>query len=386
MNSSFAPVAAALTLVMIVGSGAWAGSPTEDLRGFFAAAGRILDGPEAEDTPGQRLIAIRAITAEIFDFSGAARLSLGHDWNARTPAERAEFVGLFADLIERSFIMAVASRVRLSEAVKVRYLGESRDGDVATVRTTISSKTGAELPFDYRMIERGDRWAIRDVVVDGVSLAANYRAQFSRVIHISSFSELVELIRAKLSAAPYELLRRQITETTERAPGDRPPDVSDAAPDASLRSAEPEPSPLPAMTLKEPEPATIDPPTADQDERASTESDRPARRPAQNPAHEPPAASATPVSAPAVTTGPYWIQIGAFKNAESARSLASLLNAQESRTAGRFTVIVHPGPAGTAFSRVRVGPFQSRAAAAVTLREFQTRGYTPFVADDRADP
>jgi len=44
---------------------------------------------------------------------------------------------------------------------------------------SIARRSGGEILFDYRMIERDGRWKIRDVVVDGVSVAANYRAQIA---------------------------------------------------------------------------------------------------------------------------------------------------------------------------------------------------------------
>ena len=66
------------------------------------------------------------------------------------------------------------------------------------MRTVIASKSGAELAFNYRMIERGQRWAVRDVVVDGVSLAANYRAQFGRILQSGSYSELIQQLRARV--------------------------------------------------------------------------------------------------------------------------------------------------------------------------------------------
>ena len=90
-----------------------------------------------------------------------------------------------------------------------------------------------------------------------------------------------------------------------------------------------------------------------------------------------------PVSARASSAKSYWVQVGAFKNPESARRLAALLSEQEAAGSNRWAVIV-----GTAFTdgqlaRVRVGPFPGRAEAASTLRELKGRGYTPFIAEER---
>lgn len=78
----------ALAVVLLFCPDGWAGSPTEQLRGFFASATRILDDPGTVRDPEARLSAIRTIVGDIFDFPEAAQLSLGPEWNARTPVER----------------------------------------------------------------------------------------------------------------------------------------------------------------------------------------------------------------------------------------------------------------------------------------------------------
>jgi len=48
--------------------------------------------------------AVRKVAVEIFDVQETAKRALGRHWQARTPAEREEFVQLFADLLERTYI------------------------------------------------------------------------------------------------------------------------------------------------------------------------------------------------------------------------------------------------------------------------------------------
>ena len=72
---------------------------------------------------------------------------------------------------------------------------ESVDGDRAVVRVLLVSPRDGTLPVEYRLGARGGQWTVEDVVVDGVSLAANYRAQFSRTIRTSSYETLVDRLR-----------------------------------------------------------------------------------------------------------------------------------------------------------------------------------------------
>ena len=47
------------------------------------------------------------------------------------------------------------------------------------------------------MLKRGDRWLVYDVIIEGVSLIANYRAQFNKIITTSSYQELLKKMKAK---------------------------------------------------------------------------------------------------------------------------------------------------------------------------------------------
>ena len=77
----------------------------------------------------------------------------------------------------------------------IRYLGESVEGNRATVATVMGSGSGKEIPLEYRMIQESERWAVYDVSVGGISLVASYRAQFSKVIKQSSYDGLVARLK-----------------------------------------------------------------------------------------------------------------------------------------------------------------------------------------------
>jgi phospholipid transport system substrate-binding protein len=172
-----------------------AGPPTEQLRARIEEVVKVLeDGqPKSEARARERRAVVRRIAEEIFDFSETAKRSLGRHWQARTPAEREEFVRLFADLLERAYL----SKIELYNGENIVYLGDSVEGDVATVRTKILTKQGVEVPVDYRMLRKDDRWLVYDVIIEGVSLVANYRTQFNKIIQTSSYQDLVKKMKAK---------------------------------------------------------------------------------------------------------------------------------------------------------------------------------------------
>jgi phospholipid transport system substrate-binding protein len=172
-----------------------AGAPLEQLRSQIDRVLKIMDDPELrkDSQAAQRRASVRKVADDIFDFQETAKRSLARHWLPRTPAEQGEFVKLFSDLLERSYI----SKIELYGGEKIAYLSDSMDGDQAVVKTKIITKSGTEVPVDYRMLKRGDRWLVYDVIIEGVSLVANYRTQFNKIIQTSSYQELVKKMKVK---------------------------------------------------------------------------------------------------------------------------------------------------------------------------------------------
>jgi phospholipid transport system substrate-binding protein len=190
-----AMVLAGVLVVGLSSAPAAAGVPTDQLKGAVERVLRTLDDPalRGDARLGDRRVAVRKIANEIFDFSEIARRSLGRYWQPLSEPQRTEFVGLFGDLLERSYI----SKIELYGGEKIVYSGERVEADLATVSTRIMTKNGTEVPVDYRLFKRGDRWMIYDVSVEGISLVSNYRTQFNKIIQTNGFNGLVEKMKTK---------------------------------------------------------------------------------------------------------------------------------------------------------------------------------------------
>jgi phospholipid transport system substrate-binding protein len=185
-----------LLVALLTAWTAMAGAPTDQLRPAVEQVIRTLEDPALKG-PGrgeERRRALRAVADEIFDWTEMSRRALGRHWQDRSPAEQQEFVGLFRALIERVY----GDRIDQYGGEKVRFAGDSVDGDQATVRTKVVTKSGQETAVDYRL-RSGDRWRVYDVAVEGVSLVANYRTQFNEVIRTSSYEELVKKLKSRAS-------------------------------------------------------------------------------------------------------------------------------------------------------------------------------------------
>jgi phospholipid transport system substrate-binding protein len=179
-----------------------AGIPTDQLRSATDRVLKVVQDPELKQ-PGkeqERRKQIRAIADQIFDWEETGKRALARHWQGRNPAEQKEFSALFADLIERSYI----GKIEQYSGERIVYAGEAVEGDQATVRTKLITKSGTEIPIDYRMLKEGDRWRAYDVVIEGVSLVSNYRTQFNKIIQQSGYKELINKMKAKQEELEFE--------------------------------------------------------------------------------------------------------------------------------------------------------------------------------------
>ena len=188
-------LAAALLVAVSLQPRAWAGEPADQLFAGIDRVLQVLEDPtmKPEAKAAERRAAIRRIASDIFDIEEISRRTLGRHWQVLTAAERAEFVQAFGDLLRRSYFMKIDGH----SVEKIALVGEAIDDDQATVRTTIKTRQGTEIPVDYLMTRSGERWRAYDVAVAGVSLVANYRSQFDRIIQRTSYQQLVKQVREK---------------------------------------------------------------------------------------------------------------------------------------------------------------------------------------------
>lgn len=185
-------------LVIVPVRAALAGPPAEQLKVVVNRVVATLEDPQlkGEARAEDRRRALRGATEMIFDWSEMGRRSLGLHWKKLDIAQQEEFTVLFRDLVERAYL----GTIERYDGERIIYVAEVTDGDTAVVRTRVTTRQGTEIPVDYRMLRRPDRWVIYDVAVENVSLVANYRGQFNRIMQASSYQDLVAKMRSRLDA------------------------------------------------------------------------------------------------------------------------------------------------------------------------------------------
>ena len=170
-------------------------SPVQELRSRVDRAVQVLSDPafKGPSKVAERRVKVRKIADEIFDYPEMAKRSLGVHWQQMGQGDRERFTRSFSDLLDRAYFEKIDSY----NGEKVRYLEPKVDGVQATVGTRVTTDKGSEIPVDYRMHRDNGKWMVYDVIIEGVSLVSNYRAQFDRIIRTASVAELIKRLEAQ---------------------------------------------------------------------------------------------------------------------------------------------------------------------------------------------
>jgi phospholipid transport system substrate-binding protein len=184
-------------LIMLVISGlSIAGEPTENIRKTTDKLIAIISDPDLKtpDKAKERAQLIRKAVDERFDWKEMSKRTLARHWKERTQKEREEFIVLFGELLERTYL----DRVEGYSGEKVLYVGEKVKGKYGMVTVKIVTKSDTEILVKYRLKNKGTDWLVYDISIQGVSLVNNYRKQFNSIMTRSSYKDLVEKLKAKI--------------------------------------------------------------------------------------------------------------------------------------------------------------------------------------------
>ncbi len=174
------------------------GTPTQAVKETIDEVLAVLGDQALKDSTREteRREKLEAIIGQRFDYEEMAKRTLAAEWKKISVEQQQEFVALFQQFLSKSY----AGNIDGYSGEQVEYLKERLKGDFAEVQTKVVSPK-VEIPLDYRLLKKDEKWGVYDVIIDGVSLTKNYRGQFSRIIKSSSFDGLLDKLRSKTDLA-----------------------------------------------------------------------------------------------------------------------------------------------------------------------------------------
>ena len=137
---------------------------------------------------------VRPTLEKFFNFESLTRKALGVGWKELTPAQQAQAVKLFSEIIIRSY----TSRFDPSSEVEINFSKALDLGEGRKVVPAAAKYQGTVVAVAYRVENAAGGWRVYDVIIEGVSLASNYRAQFDAIRQKGGGDALIHAMEEKL--------------------------------------------------------------------------------------------------------------------------------------------------------------------------------------------
>ncbi len=137
---------------------------------------------------------VRPVLEKFFNFESLTRKALGQGWKDLTPEQQGQAVKLFSEIIIRSY----TNRFDPSSQVDISFAHAT---DLAPGRKEVPAVAryqGSVVTVAYRVESGAEGWRVYDVIIEGVSLASNYRAQFDSIRQKGGGAALIQAMEEKV--------------------------------------------------------------------------------------------------------------------------------------------------------------------------------------------
>jgi phospholipid transport system substrate-binding protein len=173
-----------------------AAAKASDPEAFIKSVGdRALAALNAKDVgQDERVRRLEELLGDATDLDLVGRLALGRYWRQATAAQQSEYLKLFRDYARAG----LARRLHdYGGGVQFQVTGSrlAGEGD-AVVSSEVSRGDQSPVHVDWRVRKLGSRYAIVDVVAEGVSMLVTNRSQFESVVAQRGIAGLLDDLRS----------------------------------------------------------------------------------------------------------------------------------------------------------------------------------------------
>ena len=152
-----------------------ASASTADAENFLKkSVGEVVDVAKKSSDIESLAAGVRPILLKTISFDAMTRRAVGPGWRQFTEPERKEAITLFTTLIIRNY----SAKFTPGELPDVLFKSatETAPGRIEVATTTLYKGSRYEVVYRLEQPE-GKGWRVTDVVIEGVSMIANYRGQ-----------------------------------------------------------------------------------------------------------------------------------------------------------------------------------------------------------------
>ena len=183
------------TILMVSAAARLAAAADDPLTVVKTTVNQALTVLRDKQTPtATRQQQLRDIVSATFDFRTMSKSAMGYYWKQITPDQQQEFQNVFITFIENSYL----AKINEFTSGEVKYLNAQNDGtQYSMVKTNVLMAGQTPIDLDFRLLNKDGRWQVYDVTVDAVSIIANYRNQFNRIMATKGYSTLIADLKSK---------------------------------------------------------------------------------------------------------------------------------------------------------------------------------------------
>lgn len=137
-----------------------------------------------------------------FDRKLAAQLVLAKHWRTASDEQRERFINAFYNSLLRKYADGLLEFDE--DRIEVLEFRGDTSAKRSLVKTSVTLDDGTQVPVHYDLVNRGDRWLIFNVKVEGVSYVSNYRTELDSEIRTSSLQAVIDRLESEASSKPDE--------------------------------------------------------------------------------------------------------------------------------------------------------------------------------------
>ncbi len=181
---------AVLLAVLTISTVAIAGEPLETVKSGVTKVTAIL--ADANQSEKAKIASLKAATKDLFDYKQLSMMAVGKPWLDFTPKQQDDFTKSFSQLLEKSYF----KKLNNFAGEQIEYIKELIEDKRAMVVTEVVTND-KRIPISYRMVNN-DQWKVYDVIVEGISLVKNYKAQFEQILSTGTPDDLIARINKNI--------------------------------------------------------------------------------------------------------------------------------------------------------------------------------------------
>ncbi len=130
-----------------------------------------------------------------FDFTAITQSAVGASWRTASPQQRTALIDGFQRMLVRTYARALLNYT--GQDIIYQAAKPGTRPNTVIVPTLVKTSGAPAVPIDYRLKQQNGEWKVYDVVIENVSLIANYRGQFRTIISSSGIDGLIQELTSK---------------------------------------------------------------------------------------------------------------------------------------------------------------------------------------------